>query len=218
MRKVRSRQTARRRRARSPEAKQELRRRILHEALGLFVEEGYSGFSMRKLARRLRYSAPTLYAYFANKDDLLMAIVGEGYELFRSYVTRAGDGRIDRIEMLGKAYMDFAFGNPMLYKLMFIHRPGDLFDLSEQVVQERLGILTTVVRNLRDTPLLSRLDDAAAEQAVSLFWALVHGLVSLAFTIPLFDQAWARRNLAFFLDRLRPLLTRLEPSTAQLSA
>jgi AcrR family transcriptional regulator len=195
-----------RERARTPEAKAALRTRILREAVALFVEEGYRGFAMRKLATRLRYSAPTLYAYFANKDELLLAIIGEGYHLFRSYVLVAEGDPVRRFEAVGTAYMDFAFQNPTLYTLMFIHRPGPLFDLSEATVQARMGILHEVVRTAREAPAFAGADDAAVLHAVQIFWAVLHGLVSLALTIPLFDEAWARRNFEFLLHTLRPLL------------
>jgi AcrR family transcriptional regulator len=196
-----------RERARTPEAKEELRARILQEAVSLFVEEGYTGFSMRKLAKRLHYSAPTLYAYFTSKDELLLAIIGEGYSLFRSYVTVPGNTPMELFHALGSAYMDFAFRNPTLYTLMFIRRPGALFDLSEETVKERLGILHAVVSTARKAPLFSRMDDAAVQQTVELFWAVAHGLVSIALTIPLFDEQWARRNLRFLMRTLEPLLT-----------
>jgi len=38
------------------------------------------------------------------------------------------------------------------------------------------------------------------------------------FTIPLFDEAWARRNLAFLLDELGPLLAQAHGAGARLSA
>ena len=193
-------------RARTPEAKEELRTRILREAVALFVEQGYTGFSLRKLAQRLHYSATTLYAYFANKDDLLLAIIGEGYTVFGAYLAAAGNDRAERLEAVGRAYLDFAFQNPTLYRLMFIQRPGALYDLSEETVKTRLGLLHEVVRSARDAPLFAQIDEASVQQAVELFWALIHGLVSLALTIPLFDEAWARRNLAFLMKSMRPLL------------
>lgn len=205
-------------RARTPEAKQELRTRILREAVALFVEQGYTGFSMRKLADRLEYSATALYAYFANKDELLLAIIGEGYAVFGEFLRAAGGEPGQRMEAIGRAYLDFAFANPTLYRLMFIHRPGALFDLSEGTVEARLGLLHGVVQGARKAPLFAGADEATVRQAVELFWALIHGLVSLALTIPLFDEAWARRNLAFLLRTLRPLLARPGADGAQLSA
>lgn len=208
----------RRGRARTPAAKEEFRTRILREAVALFVEEGYLGFSMRKLAERLHYSATTLYTYFANKDDLVLAIIGEGYAVFGSYLSTAGAEPTERFEAVGRAYLDFAFQNPTLYRLMFIQRPGALYDLSEQTVKARMGLLHEVVRSARQAPLLARVDDASVQQAVELFWALIHGLVSLALTIPLFDETWARRNLAFLMKTLQPLLAQPGANKTLLSA
>ena len=202
-------------RARTPQAKEELRELILREAVALFVEEGYAGFSMRELGRRLHYSAPTLYGYFANKHDLLLAIIGEGYDVFRSHVIGSPDHPVESLEALGSAYMDFAFKNPMLYKLMFIHRPGALFDLSEEIVQERFGIMAAALRNVRKAPVFARMDRASADQTITLLWALAHGLVSLALNVPVFDEAWARRNLAFLLRSPGPLVVRFDSRGGQ---
>src|SRR5262249_47779933 len=81
-----ARQASERTRARTPEAKEELRNLILREATALFVEEGYAGFSMRKLAGRLGYTTTVLYSYFENKRELLLAIIGEGYQRVQTYL------------------------------------------------------------------------------------------------------------------------------------
>jgi AcrR family transcriptional regulator len=50
------------------------RARIVEEALLLIDAEGTAALSMRALAQRLQVEAMTLYAYIANKDDLLNAV------------------------------------------------------------------------------------------------------------------------------------------------
>ncbi|MBI3769267.1 MAG: TetR/AcrR family transcriptional regulator [Deltaproteobacteria bacterium] len=207
--------TAPRGRARTLAAKEELRSRILREAMALFVEEGYAGFSMRKLARRLRYSATTLYAYYEHKHDLLLAVIGQGYDLARSYL-QVGDGdAMERLHALSNAYFDFAFENPTLYELMFIHRPGRVFESSEDLVRTRFGILQQIIDAALETPPLSHFDETAVRHTIEVFWGALHGLVSLALTVPFFDEKWARRNLAFLLRTLAPLVERY---SAELSA
>jgi AcrR family transcriptional regulator len=190
-------------RARSPQAKEELRERILQEAVALFVSEGYAGFSMRKLAQRLNYTATALYAYFENKDQLVLAIIEQGYELLASHLSAADGDAIEGLGAIGSAFMDFAFHNPKLYTLMFIHRPGTLYDLSPPTVRARMTLLEGVADAVRRAPGLSRVETV---RLAELFFAVNHGLISLALTIPLFDERWARRNLRFLLDALRPLL------------
>jgi AcrR family transcriptional regulator len=193
-------------RARSPQAKEEQRSRILAEAIALFVEEGYAGFSMRKLAQRLHFTATTLYGYFKNKDDLLLAIIDQGYGLFRQHLNVASGDPAAQFGAIGKAVMDFAFKNPQLYTLMFIHRPGPLFDLSPEAVHTRLGLLTGVAQVARKTPLLASQDESAIAHTVELYWACIHGLIALTLTIPLFNETWARQNFAFLLNALTPML------------
>ncbi len=53
----------------------ERHREILAEALDLMAEVGYHGASLRELAKRLGISQPSLYHYFASKEDLVEQII-----------------------------------------------------------------------------------------------------------------------------------------------
>ena len=200
--------TSRRERARTPEAKEELRQRILDAAVNLFLEEGYAGFKMRELAKRLGYSATMLYMYFENKDELLFAVIGHGYELFRRHLDVPPGEPGVRLRAIGSAYLDFAFQNPSVYRLMFIDRPGFLFDLSEEKVSVRLGLLDEATRAAARVALFSKLDPEALRDVTELFWALLHGLVALALTVPLFDERWARAKLAVLTALAEPMLAK----------
>ncbi len=50
-------------------------REILAAALELIAEHGYAGASLRELARRVGMSQPSLYHYFATKQDLVLQIL-----------------------------------------------------------------------------------------------------------------------------------------------
>lgn len=50
-------------------------REILAEALDLMAEVGYHGASLRELAKRLGISQPSLYHYFATKEELVEQII-----------------------------------------------------------------------------------------------------------------------------------------------
>jgi len=50
---------------------------IRKNAFKLFFKEGFSGFSMQKLARAAQVSPATLYIYFKDKDDLIMQLYKE---------------------------------------------------------------------------------------------------------------------------------------------
>jgi AcrR family transcriptional regulator len=63
------------------------RQEILAAALELLAEEGYAGASLRKLAVRLGIAQPSLYHYFATKEDLVEQVLatygGHMYEAAR---------------------------------------------------------------------------------------------------------------------------------------
>lgn len=53
-----------------------VRETILHSALRLFEEQGYSGTTMKNIARATGVSASNIYVYFASKLEILFAIYG----------------------------------------------------------------------------------------------------------------------------------------------
>src|SRR5437016_1419565 len=68
---------------------QELKRRILETAREIARTEGWSSVTLRKIAERIDYSHAALYSYFANKEQLLLAILREGFELLLADLSRA---------------------------------------------------------------------------------------------------------------------------------
>ena len=67
---------------------------ILRHALALIVQDGFQGFSMRKLAARLGIAAKTIYNFFRNQDELYLCILIKGFEqlyaAFEAAVRAAG--------------------------------------------------------------------------------------------------------------------------------
>jgi AcrR family transcriptional regulator len=53
------------------------RSQILDEALGLIAERGFNGFTIQQLSSRCGMSNAGLLHYFASKDELLSAVLGE---------------------------------------------------------------------------------------------------------------------------------------------
>jgi len=76
-------------RKRRGQEKEQLRQRILDAAGELFLEFGYEGLSMRQIAERIGYSATTIYRHYESKDDLLFAIVYEGFVRFGRHLAKA---------------------------------------------------------------------------------------------------------------------------------
>ena len=165
--------------SRERHAAPDLRETILAAAEELFVE-GYAGFSMRKLADRIGYSATTIYLYFKDQDDLFSQLMEENFrrlmEAFRHL--DAVDDPVEKLKALGRTYVRFGLENPHHYRLLFMIRPdidakrpppGRLAQLAWQALQKAVEDVLTQSRS-------PRLD---AEVASYAFWCSLHGLVSL---------------------------------------
>ena len=53
------------------------RARIIEQAIGLFGERGYYGFTIQELAKRCELSNPGLLHYFPSKLDVLLGVLAE---------------------------------------------------------------------------------------------------------------------------------------------
>ena len=174
-------------RARREQEKESLRRIILDAAGELFLERGYEGFSMRRVAERIGYSATTIYRYYENKDDLLFAVVNEGFSEFARQLTAAAAGvsnPLKRLEALWHAYVSFGLKNPVYYQMMFMQRADLLFESQREQTQpmiESFDVLQRAVQAAMDAGVMKRGD---VETYSRVIWALVHGMTALALADP----------------------------------
>src|SRR6266516_2121668 len=184
-------------RHRQAQEKQELRQAILTAAGELFLEQGYERFSLRKVAERIGYSPTTIYLYFHNKDDLLFTVVDEGFVRFGQKLAAAEsqEDPWERIIALGRAYITFALQNPVYYQLMFLQRTDFLTQRQVGESQPRIAsfrMLQQAVQQAIDAGVLRPGD---VESYSDVLWALVHGIASLALSMPTFDASRLERTM-----------------------
>jgi AcrR family transcriptional regulator len=159
-----------------------LRAMILAAAEDLFAE-GYAQFSMRKLARRIGYSATTIYLYFEDQDELFSALIEENFARLLdafAYLESVEDP-VEKLRALGRTYVRFGIENPQHYRVLFMVRP----DLdAKRPARGRLAQLAW--RHLRKAVEAvlenSKNDQIDSEVASYALWAGLHGLVSLVIT------------------------------------
>jgi len=109
-----------------------LRPAILRAVLEIASDEGWHSLTIRKIADKIRYSPPMIYAFFASKEALCSELVADGYQLLYRHLTASGAGLADpprRLWMLLRALRLFAWENGAHYQAMFgmapITRPGE---------------------------------------------------------------------------------------------
>jgi len=86
------------------------RAHVLAAARTAFFELGLDGASMREIARRAGYTPGAIYSYFASKEEIYGALLGESLERLNAGVARAlppaGAGLGARAGAGAKAYAD----------------------------------------------------------------------------------------------------------------
>lgn len=109
-------------RQRTPEEVEAVKERILRQAVDLMNRVGFQDFSMRRLAREIKVTPPTLYSYFHDKDELYLCILTEGFSRLYELVLdayRSSEEPLDRMQAIARAYMDFGLNCANFYNLMF---------------------------------------------------------------------------------------------------
>jgi AcrR family transcriptional regulator len=174
-------------RARREREREGLRRIILDAAGQLFLEQGYEGFSMRRVAERIGYSATTIYRYYEDKDDLLFAVVNEGFSEFARQLREAAESvsnPLKRLEALWHAYLRFGLSNPVYYQMMFMQRTDLLFESRREQsgpMIESFDVLQTAVGAAMDAGVIKRGEVLTYSRVI---WSLVHGVTALALADP----------------------------------
>lgn len=191
---------------RRQQQKTEVRRALLDAAGELFLEGGLEGFSLRGVAERVGYSATTVYLYFENKDDLLFAVVLEGFERFGALLQAAYDscqGPLDRIEAIGRAYIHFGVTHPAHYRLMFMQRGDLLLKKNPKNQKPTIDSFGVLVRAVHESLAVGSIVPADPMVHAHTLWAGVHGLVALALCVPLADQTDLERRTDALMAMMR---------------
>ena len=177
--------------ARREQHRQALRRAILDAARETFVREGYAGFSMRKLAARIGYSAGSLYLHFKSKQELFAHLRDESFSVLQRNLSQRleklqGDPVAALVQGL-HAYVEFGLSNPDEYRIAFMVQPP--VSKRPYLVHAPFHILRDIVHRCADQGRFRPVDVETTSQAL---WATVHGITSLLVQRPEFP--WVDRQ------------------------
>ncbi|OKI00184.1 TetR family transcriptional regulator [Streptomyces sp. CB02923] len=101
----------------------QVQQEVKQAALAQIAAGGIEALSINAIAKTLGMSGPALYKYFRNRDDLLTALISDGYEdaadVTREAARRAADASPrDRLLALAHAFRDWALAQPHRYLLL----------------------------------------------------------------------------------------------------
>jgi Transcriptional regulator len=165
--------------------KAETRKQILEAGGKLLLSDGFHGFSMRKLAAKVNYTATAIYSHFPDKEALLAELVEREFIKFRQAFnqTSAIADPIERLVAKGMTFVEFALQQPDAFKFLFMNTQVEAFPKIGLI--ERGNPAQDCYAYLRNT-----IDEALAEgrfrpelrdsdMLAQIFMSGMHGIVSL---------------------------------------
>ena len=156
------------------------RERIMQTALELASADGWANLTMRRIADRLQYTHPALYAYFATKEDLLVALLRLGLHQLQAALEAARAATPDpeaALFAIAEAYWNFAWQHPELYQVM--HGLGGVAFTTAEAHAEERQVGEPVAAAISALLLHHGREPVDVDRKVVLLWSTLHGLITL---------------------------------------
>lgn len=177
--------------ARDSKVVEEVRERILEAALGVIVQEGFPALTMRRLASRIGMTAPNIYNYYQNKDELYITLVIRGFEMLHAALKAVCDRTADPRQCaadLARTYLAFGLQHSRYYDIMFTYPTPKYHDYVgtplEKLSETEYHISMDIVQlALKATAAFVGPPADPADETVRMrfiaAWGMLHGMISL---------------------------------------
>ncbi|MFJ5228471.1 TetR/AcrR family transcriptional regulator [Kitasatospora sp. NPDC088391] len=155
--------------------------RLIEAAARLLSEEGPAALSTRKLAATVGTSTMAVYTRFGGMDDLVRAVVREGFTLLnrRLEAVEETDDPVADVVALGWAYRANAREHRHLYNVMFGGSGLSGFSLTDADRQHGRYTLDALVGAVKRCVAAERFHPAEPHLLAHQLWIALHGLVTL---------------------------------------
>ena len=155
----------------------ERRRLIVTTARKLAETDGWDAVTTRRLSTEIEYSQPVLYKHFTGMEQIADAVALDGFTELADAMRTADNGAPDDLlTRVARAYLEFAQSNPAVYEAMF-SRTSELRFAADDTPPE-LSAAFAVLRDAVSRSAGGQDPDTLTE----LFWAALHGVVTLGRT------------------------------------
>jgi len=167
-----------------------LREQVLDTAEDIFVREGISRVTMRRIASGIDYAPTVLYRLFANKADLMDHLIARGYkgvrDQYQAVLKQQGSGPDSMLKSILATYIDYALSHPNHYRMWF---DTSSIRLEESRLRMTHGRLEYVVFQVWIDGIASCQQDGwfpgwEPLEVFQVLWSRVHGLISLRLQHP----------------------------------
>jgi AcrR family transcriptional regulator len=180
---------------------------IIDVSRAIIEDEGLEHLTIRRIAETINRTQPAVYQHFGGKDEILTAVVLEGFVALVERLKRAVKGEKPSLTALASAYVRFGLERPRLYEVMFVEPPVIAFAVADTPppAQTAFQIFATAVADSGPAP-------TEVDTVTEVVWAALHGLVMLSITKRL------RPGRALHRARLEQLTTAIAAMTTHTSA
>lgn len=174
----------------------DLKSELIQEGLKILDEEGYEGFSLRKVAKACNVSQTAPYRHFKNKDDLIIAISLQALDAFNQSleqaVTEYPDDPKSQLKAMGVAYIQFFAENPEYLRLIFLSDVNEKVDTT--AIREKIDgscggnqmkdghPFATFYRAVERYKKQCKVEAMRQDELMLYCWGLVHGISVLICT------------------------------------
>jgi AcrR family transcriptional regulator len=163
------------------QADPELRAHLIEAAAHLLAEQGPLSLSTRRLAKAVGSSTMAVYTHFGGMDDLVRAMVHEGFERLadRMNAVEPTDDPVADVAALGIAYRDNAREHQHLYAVMFGGSSLGGFSLTDEDRQYGRFALEGLVASITRCMHEGRFRPGDPGLVAHQMWIALHGLATL---------------------------------------
>ncbi|MFL6117209.1 MAG: TetR/AcrR family transcriptional regulator [Catenulispora sp.] len=162
-------------------AQTDLRESLLEAAARILARDGSVGLSTRRLAKEVGSSTMAVYTHFGSMDDLVRAVVHEGFGRLNAKMVLIGDSADPVADVVahGRLYRWNAQQNPDLYQVMLGSLNIAGFSLTDADRLHGRYVLDILVASVRRCMAAGRFRDGDPELVAHQFWTGLHGMVTL---------------------------------------
>ena len=172
----------------------DLKSSLIAAANMILLRDGADALSLRAIAAEVGVSHMAPYSHFKNKKELVQSVASAGFD----HLADAMEAKTDRLKKPGElilaygaAYLDFAIGNPQLYRLMLGQvetkgrkaLKGSLGDKKEPTENAKSSEMLTSSKRpfilLREAFALREENEASVKAQALGAWSMVHGMAAL---------------------------------------
>lgn len=159
-------------------------RRAVDVTIELLSEKDALTITLAEVAAKIGCRAPALYNHFRNRNALFRAVHDEGF--LRLYadkrdVQERNEGDVlSRLRDGGHAYLEFAYTNPALYRLMFFPPRIEEIDAQPFASDPARKALEFLRDGIVESQRLGYLPGRDPDEVAFTLWSTVHGAALLS--------------------------------------